>query len=172
MKHRNIPVLLGAALLFCAQLATAAVPTDAQIDKLMSVMHAKDTVAAILPQVEGMQKQMVAKLTAGQALTPEQQARLDRITSDANAQIRQTLTWDKLQPLYRDIYKQSFDSDDVDAMVGFYSSPAGQRVLAKMPQLMQHTMAAVQQLVVPMLQGMQHDIQAETKADGSAAPAK
>lgn len=165
---------LFAVALFCmaAPLAFAAPPTDAQIDKLLEVMRARQTVDAMLPQIESSQKQMMAQMTAGQNVTPEQRASIERIVDKTNARIRPALAWDKLEPMYRDIYRQTFSGEDVDAMVEFYGSAAGQRVLDKMPQLMQQTMAAMQKLVVPMLQDMQRDIREETQAGGEDASSK
>lgn len=154
---------------FSALPAAAAPPSDAQIDRLLVVMRAQDTVAAMLPQIEASQRQMVAQITAGQTLTAQQQASFERIMEKSNARIRDTLTWKTLEPIYRDIYRQTFSAEDVDAMVGFYGSPAGGRVLDKMPQLIQQSMGAMQQLVVPMLKDMQRDIAGEAQADAGDA---
>lgn len=150
-----------AALLFLATpFACAAPPTDTQVDKLLTVMRAQKTVEAMVPQVQASQQQMVEQMLAGQSLTPAQQARLDGIIYKSNAQMLAMLSWSRMQPLYRDIYRQSFSAEDMQAMIDFYGSPSGQNLLDKMPQLMQNTMAAMQDLMVPMLQRMQTDIEA------------
>ena len=169
---RLIPLFAAALLCLAAPLALAAPPSDAQIDKLLEVMRARQTVDAMLPQIEASQKQMVAQMTAGQDVTPEQQASFERIMDKTNARVRQALAWDKLEPMYRDIYRQTFSGEDVDAMIEFYGSPAGQRVLDTMPQLMQQSMAAMQKLMVPMLQDMQRDIREEAQAGGKAPAAE
>lgn len=161
--HR-IAAVLFALLLCLAPAAMAAQPSDAQVDKLLEVMRARATVDAMLPQVAASQRQMVAQMTAGQPLTPEQQAKLDRLLEKSMASVGRAMSWDKLEPVYRDIYRQTFTGEDMDAMIGFYSSPAGQKLLDKMPQLMQNTMAGVQKLLVPMLEEMQREIEAEVKA--------
>jgi len=150
---------LAALLLVAAPFAFAAPPSDAQVDQLLDVMRAKKTVEAMVPQVQALQQQMVQQLTAGQPLTPEQQQALDRIVYQSNAQMLARVSWNNMQPLYREIYRQTFSAQDMDAMVGFYGSQAGQNLLDKMPRLMQNTMTAMQQVMVPMLQQMQHDIE-------------
>lgn len=159
------------ALLLClaAPAAMAAQPSDAQVDKLLEVMRARATVDAMLPQVAASQRQMVAQMTASQQLTPEQQAKLDQTLEKSMASIGRAMSWDKLEPVYRDIYRQTFTGEDMDAMIGFYSSPAGQKLLDKMPQLMQNTMTGVQKLLVPMLEDMQREIEAEVKAAAGEA---
>jgi hypothetical protein len=53
--------------------------------------------------------------------------------------------------MYIQIYKESFDQEDVDGLIAFYSSKVGQNYINKMPLAMQKTMAAVQQRMGPML---------------------
>lgn len=158
MNRRLHRFVLAAALVLAPAAAFAQQATAAQVDRLMEVMRARETVDAILPQVELSQQQMVAQLTAGQQLDDAQKAQIDQQIRRTNARIREALSWERLQPLYRDIYTQTFTGEDVDAMIAFYSSEAGQRLLDKMPQLMQNTMAAVQRLVMPMLQEMEQDL--------------
>jgi len=160
-----------ALLLLAAPFAHAATPTDAQIDALMTAMRAQRNIETMLPQVEGMQKQMVAQVTAKEQLSAAQRAKVDALLSRSNAALRDALTWSKLEPVFRDVYRQTFDGADMDAMIAFYSSTAGQHVLDKMPALMQNSMVAMQKLVVPMLQQMQKDLEAETATAGASAPA-
>lgn len=157
-------------LVLCAPFALAAPPSDAQVDQLLEVMRAKKTVEAMVPQVQAMQRQMVEQITAGQEITPEQKQKLDSIVYKSNAQMLSMVSWNNMQPLYREIYRQTFSGEDMDAMIGFYGSPAGQNLLDKMPQLMQNTMTAMQKVMVPMLQQMQKDIEAEA-AKKEVAPA-
>lgn len=171
MKRTALAALL---LMLSAPFAgRAAPPSDAQVDQLLSVMRAQKTVEALVPQVQASQQQMVQRLIAGQSLTPAQQHQLDGIVYKSNAQMLGLLSWHRMQPLYRDIYRQTFSAEDMAAMVGFYGSPVGQNLLDKMPQLMRNTMTAMQTLMVPMLQQMQQDIEQAnlTVSDEPAATA-
>ncbi|MDR7135613.1 hypothetical protein J2X06_002822 [Lysobacter niastensis] len=84
--------------------------------------------------------------------------------STSSRRVREALAWDKLHPLYRDIYRQTFTGEDMGAMIDFYGGSAGQKLLDKMPQLMQNTMAAMQKVIVPMIEQMQRDVAAEMQA--------
>ena len=160
MKHFT-RIFALAVLLAAAPLAAAQQPSEAQVDRLLEVMRAKETLDATLPQVQAMQQQMVAQMTAGQDLDEEDRARINRMLESTNSSLATVLTWERMGPLYRDIYAQTFTAEDVEAIIGFYESPAGQKTLDKMPQLMQNTMNAVQQLVMPLLQQLEQDIAAE-----------
>jgi hypothetical protein len=160
MKHFT-RIFALAVLLAAAPLAAAQQPSEAQVDRLLEVMRAKETLDATLPQVQAMQQQMVAQMTADQDLDEEDRARINRMLESTNSSLATVLTWERMGPMYRDIYAQTFTADDVEAIIGFYESPAGQKTLDKMPQLMQNTMNAVQQLVMPLLQQLEQDIAAE-----------
>ena len=160
MKHFT-RIFALAVLLAAAPFAAAQQPSEAQVDRLLEVMRAKETLDATLPQVQAMQQQMVAQMTADQDLDEEDRARINRMLESTNSSLATVLTWERMGPMYRDIYAQTFTADDVEAIIGFYESPAGQKTLDKMPQLMQNTMNAVQQLVMPLLQQLEQDIAAE-----------
>ncbi|MEZ0471746.1 DUF2059 domain-containing protein [Luteimonas salinilitoris] len=155
----RVPTLLAAPLAFAQQ------ATQAQVDRLLEVMRAQETVDTMLPQVQASQQQMVAQLTAGQQMSEADRAKLDAVIAKSNERIAETLSWETLEPLYRDIYARTFTGEDMDAMIEFYGSPAGQKLLDKMPQLMQNTMTAVQQLIVPMLQQLEQDLREQAAAE-------
>ena len=137
---------------------------DARIDRLLEVTRARGMLDATLPQIEASQQQMLAQMTAGRELDAAQQQRIDSLLASSSSAVRKALSWENLAPVYRDIYRQTFTGEDIDAMIAFYESPAGQRMLEKMPALMQNTMNAMQRLVVPMLQQMERDLAAEVSA--------
>jgi hypothetical protein len=171
MSHRTLLLAVSMLLATCigapAPAAAAETPLDdARIDRLLDVTRARQMLEGMLPQVEASQRQMVAQLTAGQELDDAQRARMEAIVSRSSAAVRQALAWENLEPIYRDIYRRTFSAEDIDAIVAFYETPAGQRMIEKMPALMQHTMEAMQGLVVPMLEQMQREISAEVSAGG------
>jgi hypothetical protein len=143
-----------------APAAASAQADDAQIDRLMAAMHMRESVDAMLPQVQAAQKQMMEQALAGHDLDDAQRARIDAFLENSRQRMRETLAWDRLEPLYRDIYKKTFSHDELEAMIGFYGSPAGQQVVAKMPQLMQNTMQATQALIAPMMTRLSQDVAA------------
>lgn len=84
------------------------------------------------------------------------------------AALKEMLDWNKLEPLYVRVYQKSFTQSEVDGMIAFYKTPAGQAVISKMPAVMQNTMNEMQQMMGPMmqrLQKMQQEVVAEMKAE-------
>lgn len=154
------------ALAFCAPVAMAAPPSEAQIDRLLEVMRAEQTANAVIPQVMASQQQMIMQLTEN--ADPQQREAALRAAASSLRAVESALSWDSLQPIYREIYMETFTAEDTEAMVSFYSSPAGQNLLDKMPLLTQNTAAAVQTLLVPMLQQFERDLRKELESGASA----
>lgn len=167
-----LAALLGPALMGLAAPAVAAPPSDAKLDDLLEASRARQTLETLLPQVEASQRQMVEQMLTGQQANEEQRKDFDNILRKSFDRMKQAMTWDKLAPLYRDAYRQSFEAEDVDAMIAFYRTPAGQKMLDKLPQLMQNTMAGVQKLLLPVMQDLQRDLAEEAKQleNASAEP--
>ncbi|WP_101926900.1 MULTISPECIES: DUF2059 domain-containing protein [Luteimonas] len=164
---RRFQLLALLALVLTAPAAFAAPPSAAQIDRLLEVMRAEQTVTTMIPQVAASQQQMLAQLT--QDADPQQREAAARVAKASLRSIETALSWEALQPLYHDIYAKTFTAEDTEAMTAFYSSPAGQNLLDKMPLLMQNTMAAVQTLLLPMLQQLEQDLREELEATAPAA---
>jgi hypothetical protein len=68
--------------------------------------------------------------------------------------MKQELSWQKLKPLYVQIYRESFEQEEVDGLVAFYASPAGKAMLDKMPTVMQKSMAITQPLMQSLIPKM------------------
>ena len=171
------PRLVAALLLvFSAASAFAAPPSDADIERLLRASRAETMLNAILPQMEAMQRQQFEQLTAGKELSAEQKAEAERIQARTNEVMRKALAWEQMRPLYVDVYKQTFTSEDVKAIAKFYESKPGRALLDKTPALMQNLMVAIQQKMIPVLEELRTELESvsveEPKAPEPATPAK
>ena len=166
-------MLAAVVLTLLAPAAFAAKPTDAQVDRLLVVMRQEQMLDKVLGEMEGLHQQMLVEMTKGKALSPDDQAKMERVLAISRKYAREALAWDKVAPKFRTLYAESLDGEDIEAVTAFYASPAGQRYLDKMPLLMQKSMLLMQELTVPMIQRMQEDIAKELGADAPAmAPAE
>jgi len=158
--------LFAAVLLLACGLVHAAPPSQAQIDQLLEVTRARESIVGMLPQIQASQQQMIQQMLAGRELSAQQQRELDTMVSASMKAVAALLSWDELQPLYRDLYAQSFDAEEVQAMIDFYASPAGQSMVQKMPQLMHNAMQAVQTRLLPLLKELQDNLETHSGAGG------
>lgn len=162
-------ILLAFSLSLAAPLAFAAQPTEKQIDELLALTHAQALLESALEQVEGQQRAVVEQMLQGQPMSPEERARFDGMMSTMSRNLRDAMTWDKMRPVYQRVYTASFEAEDIDAMIAFYRTTAGQRVIDRMPNVMQNTMVEMQALMMPALQEFQEDLTAEIEASRGKA---
>ncbi|AVY65027.1 DUF2059 domain-containing protein [Xanthomonas translucens] len=164
-------LLLAALLALAASPALSEPPSDGDVNRLLSASRAQNMLDSMLPQIEAMQRQQFAQLTAQRPLDAAQQQKVQQIQERTQATVRKALSWQEMRPLYVSLYKQSFSRQDVLAMAEFYESPAGQSMLDKTPQLMQNLMGAIQQKITPLFADLQKDLE-QTVNTPPPAPAE
>lgn len=54
------------------------------------------------------------------------------------------MSWAKMKPQYVRLYVETFDQDEVDGLLAFYATPAGQAMINKMPIVMPKMMGVMQ----------------------------
>lgn len=156
--------------LLCPALYAAddAPPSDASLEQLLEVAHVHKTLDAVMDQMDAMMKNAYQQVTAGQTVSPETQKIFDQARVDVVSMCKEQLTWEKMEPIYLRIYRKSLSQSEVDGMIAFYKTTAGQAMINKMPLILQNTMAEVGQMMGPMMQRverMQKDLMAEVQAE-------
>ncbi len=144
------------------------IPTEASIKQLLEAGQAHKLVDTIMAQMDGYMKTAIQQVTQGQQISPQIQKDIDKRISETMSGFKEILDWNKLEPMYVRVYQKSFTQGEVDGMIAFYKTPAGQAVINKMPVFMQNTMNEVQQMMAPAvqrIQRMQQDVIAEMQAE-------
>lgn len=142
-------------ILLCSTSAIAAPASDQSIKQLFAVTQ-------VQKMIEGMQSQMtsviddsVRQALRGQTPTAGEQKALENMKEGMLAIMRSELAWEKLEPTYLRLYRESFSEEEVVGMLEFYKTPAGQAVITKMPALVQQSLAEVQRTTAEMIPKMQ-----------------
>ena len=146
-------ITLLASLVF-ASLAYCAPASEESIDRLLAdtkVEKLLDTMSVNVDQV--MRRSMEASMQ-GQPLSPEQRRVIDATAASFVQVMREEMTWDKMRPLYVQIYQESFTQEEIDGLIAFYESPAGVAFVEKMPFVMQKSMSIMQSRLAPMMEKM------------------
>ena len=147
-------------LTLAPDLALAAPPTDADINRLLAASRAQAMLVNMQQQMQTMQNQQFQQLLANPALNATQRQQIEQISRSTQEVMRQTMAWPMLRKIYLEQYRQHFSREDVLAMAEFYESDAGQRMLDKTPDLMAGTMAAIQQQLAPEMARLQRELEA------------
>ena len=140
--------MLGACLLMaascCAQVTVDVAPDAASRDdvkKLFDVMASREQMQQlmrqILTQMENLSREQMKKRQPD--VSEGELARMDRESEDLISHFPLDAILDDMIPVYQRHFKKS----DIDALIAFYSSPAGQKFLHEMPAVTAESMKAV-----------------------------
>lgn len=167
-----IRILILLALFSPVLHAADSPPSDASLRQLLEVIQAHKTLDGTMAQMDSMMNNFYQQLTAGRSMSAEAQKIFDKGRADVVAMCKQDMTWEKMEPVYLRIYRQSLSQSDVDGMIAFYKTPAGQATITKMPLILQNTMAELGQMMGPMMeraQQMEKDLVAELQSEKAKA---
>lgn len=147
-------------------------PTLEQLTKLFEVMRLKQQMqsmrqmvpAMVQQQITSAMKQTEAELPSGTKLTPEQREGMQRVMSKYVGKAMDLYPADEMIRDMGDIYQRHLSKDDVDGLIVFYSSPAGQHLLNAQPVIAQEYMPIVMGKVMPRSQAMTKEMMKEMAA--------
>lgn len=152
-------VVLAACAVLClstsalaegAPAPTAPVPAPAKMAlarKFMEVIRLKKTLQRMSSDLQPVLMEQERK--EHPEITPDQQKVIDEVVTDSMADFT-----DKMLEKWVPIYANTFSEQDMQMIIDFYSSPAGQAYLDKAPQLS----AAAANMMREMLPDLQKDI--------------
>jgi hypothetical protein len=160
-------VLLAATL--CALLAAvaAAQQTDADkpatkedVEKCFQVMHSREMMTKMIDAMTEPAHQMLHEqyLKDKDKLPPDFEERTQKTMDD----YLKDLPLDEMLQAMVPAYQKHLTKGDINALVAFYSSPTGQKLIREMPAItaeaMQAVMPLVQQRVGAITQRVQQDV--------------
>ena len=121
------------------------------IKKMFDVMHIRDQMKLVMEQVSQQMRSIAhEQIRKSQPdVTDGDIARLDAISDEVTKGMPIDGLLDDMVP----VYQRHLSKSDVDAMVGFYSTPTGQKILQEMPAMTRDGMQAMQ----PRLRQMMDD---------------
>lgn len=135
-SHILLLVLAG-ALIPCAIAQNAPDPAkEAKAEELFTLMHMDRTYGQLMSQLTEQTDQMLKQMLPEEAMTGEQAKQLDAFRAKVNAMVVQQMSWDALKPDYVRLYADTYSAAELDGIIAFYHSPAGQAMLDKTPELM------------------------------------
>ena len=147
-------LLVLAVLTFCLS-TQAAPPSDQSVNQLLQLTKVDRQMDSVLAQMEGAMKASLQRLTKGRPLSAEEQATLDQQQAKMSAILKEELSWDKVKDQYVRAYREMFSQEEIDGLIAFYQTPAGQSLVSKQPELAKRTMAILQQRMAPVMQRIQ-----------------
>ena len=154
-----------AALTICLVGAAAALPATAQDSKLekarevFRIMQADGIMDQMLDAVFG---QMGAMMQQSHPELPQEA--LTIVREEISASLREALP--QLIDQVAVVYEQVFTDEELDAMLAFYRSPAGQSMVKKMPEVMGRSAQFSQAWAMGAFQNLPQRIEQRLRREG------
>ncbi|HLX79499.1 MAG TPA: DUF2059 domain-containing protein [Burkholderiales bacterium] len=154
-------------LLFGSATAMAAPASESSIKQLLAVTQAQKLLDGSRAQVDAIMNNDVQQSLNGKTPNAKQQQVIDNMKNRMIAAVQGELGWEKLEPIFLRLYRDTFTEEEIGGMLSFYKTPTGQAVINKMPLLMQNVLTEVQKMSTGLssqMQKIQQDFAAEMKA--------
>jgi hypothetical protein len=90
-------------------------PTEESIRQLMAVVQSRKLIDGALGQVDSLMQNSIHQALAGQTVTADQQKILDEMRAKALVILKDEMKWEILEPMFINIYQQSFNQREVAA---------------------------------------------------------
>ena len=164
-----LPLVLCASFL-TAHADEASKRTKAQ--EMLGLLHTE----RISQQIEGnIMKQAAAmpQQLFGGEVPAAQKEKFDAFQQKLKQMTEDQISWKVLEPQYVDLYAKTYTESELDAILAFYKSPAGQSMLAKSPELSAQSVQLVQarmSVLQPELQKLAQDFVQSTKPASTQPP--
>ena len=126
-------------------------------------------------QMSTAMKTSMQQQTAQLNLTPEQQGYADTFAAKVDAILKNSLSMDSLKPVFLKVYLDTYTEDELDGILAFYRSPAGQAFVSKTPILMQRSIQLMQQqigVVQPQMEEAQKEFMQQMEKTTGKSTAK
>lgn len=151
--RRSIFRSLALAALLIALPAAAQTPSDKSLNRLIELQNLPAQLRTAIPAATDFTNQEINRqINSNTCLSPEQRAALQRASeqyvSGMNREVFQSEELlNQMREISRDAMRQTYTQEEVDAMIAFYHTPAGQSVLNKQGDLTKTMMPPMMRLI-------------------------
>jgi uncharacterized protein len=168
------PALLSLALLLPASSAAHADDASklAKAHEYFALTHTEQISQQMMDQLTGQANRALLQGLTGAAPTPNQQRVIDQTQAQMRGVLERTIGFHVLEPEYARLIVGLYTEEQLDQLITFYRSPAGQALVEKTPLLLQQSTALVQERVATAAPELQELLrQAMEQLLHSTAPA-
>ena len=151
--RRSIFRSLALVALLAALPAAAQTPSDESLNRLIELQNLPAQLRTAVPAATDFANQEITRsINSNTRLSPEQRAALQRASeqyvSGMNREVFQSEELlNQMRKISRDAMRQTYTQEEVDAMIAFYHTPAGQSVLNKQGDLTKTMMPPMMRLI-------------------------
>ena len=143
-----------------------------KIEQIFALANIDKLLSQNLSMIGNQIKSAALQRTFRGPLSPDQQKLENEFQDKLMQMVTPLVSWNNLKPTYVNAYAKTFTDNELDGILAFYKSPAGQALVTKSPQLMTDANRTVQQNVValqPKIQLLMKEYMAKSR---TVQPAK
>ncbi len=145
---------------------------QAKVKELFAVMHMDHSMDRMRSTMEQQVRAAARNVSGTEQMTPEKtKAQQDFVDSSMKV-VDANFGWPVLEPAYIKLYTDTFTEPELDGMLAFYKSPAGQAMLVKTPEVSAGVMQIMHSRMGDFQPKMQELQEQYVKQMGGSAPAK
>jgi hypothetical protein len=146
MHMKKILVAVAMCLVLCLTAVAQQNPADqpatqADVERYLDAIHSHDMLNQMAEAMAKPMHNMVHEqyLKDKDKLPPDFEERMTKMMDD----MLKDIPWDEMMKTTVPVYQKHLTKGDIDALITFYSSPTGQKMLREMPVLMAESMEAM-----------------------------
>jgi len=145
-----------------AQTMPAGAPTREEVLKLFDIMQITKTMDAAIGAAKQQTREMAEQMASERLpeATPEQKQQIKEMLDDVLAKALGPSAIKEMMDATIPVYQKHMKKADLEAMVAFYSSPAGQRILREQPAMVKESMEVASGIQQKMARTMYQTIDA------------
>lgn len=131
--------------------------TKEDIQKYLEAIHSREVTMQMIDAMAKPQRQFIHEqyLKNKDKLPPDFE---DRMTAEMD-RLMKSFPWDEMLQATVPVYQEHFTKGDVNALVAFYGTPTGQKILRELPAIMSESMQAMMPLLQKQLDAMTEHMQ-------------
>lgn len=144
----------------------------AKAQEMLTLMHTERVSQQIESNLMKQAATIPQRVYNGQ-VPAESKPKVDAFEQQLQQAAEAQIGWKVLQPQYVDLYAKTYTEQELDAIIAFYKSPAGQSMLEKSPELSSQTVQLVQSRMAalqPQLQKIAEDFIQSAKPAATQPP--
>jgi len=158
---RLLPILilglLCSAATWAQQTAADAPATKEDVQKYLDAVHSREMMAQMVEAMAKPMHQMIHEqyLKEKDILPADFEAGMDKKLDD----MMKSFPWNEMLQSMVPVYQKYLTKGDIDALVAFYSSPTGQKLLRDLPAMTGEAMQAMMPILQKQIDGMNERLQ-------------
>jgi hypothetical protein len=131
--------------------------SKADVERYFEAVHVHEMMTQMVQSMMGPMHQMIHEQFERDKdkLPPNFEERMNKMLDDMMA----NMPWDDLIQAMIPAYEKHFTRSDMDALVAFYSTPSGQKILRKLPAVTAESMQTAMPIMQKYMEGMTDKIQ-------------